>query len=572
MNSRRRRPLVPLTALGLAAALLTTGLAASPASAAPVSDASTGQKTAREVVQADAAAGEVVLSGTIALSDVDEAHPAPTGAAYSLRVENAAFEEVTTVVVESTFSITLPGGEDYFLRASVIGDSAWYPVWYGDDTPIDVEAEPLATTTAGLTITLPRNAPVSGTVTADAVAGVTTTALEVQAWWYEEGSDAFYKLGGDAPAAGAPTTAVPWSLVAIPAGEYVFRSAEDTYPAYDDQYFSKLPRLVEQAVTTVPAAGLTGVDFTPGIYGSSVSRLQGSDRYATGVAITKSTFDTVDVLYIASGANWPDALSAGPAAAAQKGALLLTDPNELFDVVAAEIVRLDPERIVVAGSSLSVSDAVLDDIASLTDAQVDRIAGSDRYDTSRRLVADAFPDGSYDSVFLATGNAFPDALSVAPIAGRRGEPVILVDGAKPELDAATKAAIGDLDATNGVLLGRAGSISQGIQSSLQSSGAVQAVKRVAGVDRNDTSRQLNEAYRPSLLTDTAFLAFGNGFADALAVGPVAAAVGAPLYLSEATCLPRDTRTALQRNSLDYVTLLGSRLTLAAPLESLTVCP
>ncbi|WKK73080.1 cell wall-binding repeat-containing protein [Rathayibacter oskolensis] len=531
MNSRR--PLASLAALGLAAALLTTGLAASPAAAATA--ASTGQKSGRETAQTGSA--EVVLSGTIALSDVDEAHPAPAGAAYSLRVENDAFVEVSTVVVESTFSITLPGGENYYLEASVIGDSDWYPVWYGDDTPIPVEAAPLVATTGGLTITLPRSAPVSGSVTADAVAGVATTALEVQAWWYEESSDAFYKLDDDAPAGGAPTTAVPWSLPSVPAGEYVFRSAEDAYPAYDDQYFSKLPRLTEQALTTVPAAGRTGIDFAPKIYGSSVSRLQGGDRYATGVAITKSTFDTVDVLYIASGANWPDALSAGPAAAAQDGALLLTDPIELFDVVAAEIVRLDPKRIVVAGSSLSVSDAVVDDIASLTDATVDRIAGSDRYDTSRRLVADAFPADSYDTVFLATGNAFPDALSVAPIAGRRGEPVLLVDGAKPELDAATRAAIADLDATEGVLLGRAPSISQGIQTGLESSGTVRTVSRIAGVDRNDTSRKLNDAYRPSLLTDTAFLAFGNGFADALAVGPVAAAAGAPLYLSESTCLP-----------------------------------
>ncbi|KQQ00043.1 MULTISPECIES: cell wall-binding repeat-containing protein [unclassified Rathayibacter] len=566
MNSRR---LVPLAALGFAAALLATGLAAGPASAAPVAaPSSTGQKVSREAVQA--ADTDVVLSGTIALLDVDEAHPAPAGAAYSLRIENDAFEEVQTVTVESTFSITLPGGQNYYLQASVIGDSAWYPVWYGDDTPISVEADPLAATTDGIAITLPRSAPVSGSVTAAAIAGVATTALEVQAWWYEAGSDAFYKLGDDASAAGAPTTAVPWSLASVPAGQYVFHSAEDGYPAYDDQYYSKLPRLVEKALTTVPVGGLTGIDFAPTAYGSATSRLAGSDRYATGVAVTKSTFDTVPVLYIASGGNWPDALSAGPAAAVQKGALLLTDPTALPDVVAAEIVRLSPQRIVVVGSSLSVSDDVVADIDGLTDATVERIAGSDRYDTSRKIVADAFPDGS-STVFLATGTNFPDALSVAPIAGRLGQPVLLVDGATQQLDEATKAALSAQGASDGVLLGGTPSISQGVQNSLQSSGVVQNVSRVAGSDRHDTSRKLNDAYPPSLLTDTAFLATAVTFADALAVGPVAASVGAPLYLSEPDCVQRATRTALQRHNLDYVTLLGSPLTLSDAVKSLTVC-
>ncbi|SMH42208.1 Putative cell wall binding repeat 2 [Rathayibacter oskolensis] len=581
MTTRRRRPLAPLTsALGLVAALLATGLAAGPASAAPApapiadrDSLSAGQKVARETVTADDAAAEVVLSGTIALEGVDDAHPAPVGAAYSIRVENDAFETVQTVTTESAFSITLPGGENYYLRAEVVGASAWYPVWFGDDTPIDLEADPLAVSTAGITITLPRTAPVSGAVTAAAIAGVSTTALEVEAWWYEADGGAFYPFD-ETSAAGAPGTAVPWALdgdSALPTGTYVFRSAEDGYPSYDDQYYSNLPRLDERALTTVPVAGRTGVDFAPRTYGSAVTRLSGSDRYATGVAVTTSTFDTVPVLYVASGGNWPDALSAGPAAAVQNGALLLTDPDELPEVVAAEIVRLEPQRIVVVGSSLSVSDAVLAEIDALTDAEVERIAGSDRYDTSRKLVADAFPDGSYDTVFLATGTNFPDALSVAPIAGRLKQPVLLVDGAKGSLDEPTRAALAALGATDGRLLGGTPSISQGVQTSLEASSLVQNVARIAGTDRHDTSRLLNDAYPPSPLTDEVFLAAAGGFADALAVGPVAAAVGAPLYLSESTCLPRATRAEMQDHDLDYVTLLGSRLTLSAALESLTVC-
>jgi putative cell wall-binding protein len=590
--TRRVPRLVPLSAIGLAAALLASGLAAGPASAAPdehtlgavdaptassvtqrASSLESGQKTERETVQAEAEEGDVVLSGTIALEGVDETHPLPVGEAYSIRVENAASEEVTTVTTAADFSLTLPGGVDYYLRASVIGDAAWYPVWYGDDTPIAVEAAPLAANTAGILITLPRSTSVSGAVTAAAVSGVTTTALEVQAFWHEKTDDVYYELDS-ASAAGAPGAAVPWSLTgesAIPTGEYIFRSAEDGYPSYDDQYYPGLARVASAALTPISAAGRTGIDFTPKVFGSSVARISGTDRYATGVAIAQAVFDTVPVLYIASGANWPDALSAGPAAAVQKGALLLTDPTTLPSVVADEIVRLAPERIVVVGSSLSVSDSVYAQIDSLTDATVERIAGKDRYATSRAIVADAFTDSSYGTVFLATGTNFPDALSVAPVAGRRGEPVLLVDGATDALDTPTRDAIAALSPYRGQLLGGQPSISQGIQTSLENSGLVAEVDRIAGVDRHDTSRKLNDVYPPGAFTDDVFLASAGGFADALAVGPAAAAIGAPLYLSESTCLPRPTRIALQEHDLDYVTLLGSRLTLSAALESLTVC-
>ncbi|MWV75649.1 cell wall-binding repeat-containing protein [Rathayibacter rathayi] len=71
------------------------------------------------------------------------------------------------------------------------------------------------------------------------------------------------------------------------------------------------------------------------------------------------------------------------------------------------------------------------------------------------------------------------------------------------------------------------------------------------------------AHRPSRIS--------AGFADALAVGPVAARLGAPLYLSEPTCLPRTTRVKMQSHNLDQVLLLGSPLTLSAQVRSLTAC-
>ncbi|MCJ1687088.1 cell wall-binding repeat-containing protein [Rathayibacter sp. VKM Ac-2927] len=584
MTPRRTRPLAPLTALGVSAVLL-TGLAAGPAQAqedaplgtvtqtadAVVERALSNAKTQREDVAADPAA-EIVLSGTIALKDIDEAHPAPAGAAYRLRVENGAGTEIRTIATEAAFSLTLPGGEAYYLLASVDGDDSWYPTWFGD-TPIAVEADGIGESRTDVAISLPRATTVSGSVTAAAVAGVSATSFVVQPYWYEREDNAYYPFT-EVATSGNPGRPDAWTTApnALPAGEWIFRLAEPGYPVYDDEYYRELPRLDERAITTVPAAGRTGVDFTPTAYASNTgTRIEGTDRYGTAVAVTRKYFgDDIPVLYIASGANWPDALSAGPAASVQDGALLLTDPDQLFPVVSAEIQRLSPQRIVVVGSSLSVSDAVYEQIAALG-SPTERISGSDRYETSRKIVADAFPAGSYDTVFLPTGGAFPDALSVAPIAGRLDQPVLLVDGAKPALDAPTREALARLDAADGLLLGGTDRISTGVEADLRGSGLTGGVNRLAGIDRHDTSRKLNAAYAPSPLVDTAFLASAIGFADALAVGPAAASIGAPLYLSQPDCVYTATRRSLQDQDLDQITLLGGTGTLSADVARLTAC-
>ncbi|HEY7941974.1 MAG TPA: cell wall-binding repeat-containing protein [Candidatus Limnocylindrales bacterium] len=83
------------------------------------------------------------------------------------------------------------------------------------------------------------------------------------------------------------------------------------------------------------------------------------DRYATAAAVSKASFGAhVDVAYIASGLNYPDALG-GSAAAGYAGGPLLLVNGTIPPVVAAESRRLDPSRIVVLGGRGAVSDTVL---------------------------------------------------------------------------------------------------------------------------------------------------------------------------------------------------------------------
>ena len=100
---------------------------------------------------------------------------------------------------------------------------------------------------------------------------------------------------------------------------------------------------------------------------TAVTRLAGADRYATSAAISASEFDPgVPVAYLASGTNFPDALSGAPLAGLTGGPVLLTAPDTLPEVIADELKRLQPDRIVILGGT-SVINPVVD--AQLRTAQ-----------------------------------------------------------------------------------------------------------------------------------------------------------------------------------------------------------
>jgi subtilisin family serine protease len=157
-----------------------------------------------------------------------------------------------------------------------------------------------------------------------------------------------------------------------------------------------------------------------------VERVSGFNRYATAVEVSRSHFTPgTPVVYLTTGRSFPDALAAGAAASAESGPLLLSEADVLPGVVAAEILRLAPERLVIVGGDGSVGPAVADAIAQLGIAVVTRISGPDRYSTSAAVSAAVFDPG-VGTVFLATGEKYPDALAGIAAAGAMGAPVLLV--------------------------------------------------------------------------------------------------------------------------------------------------
>ncbi|MHB1739706.1 MAG: cell wall-binding repeat-containing protein [Actinomycetes bacterium] len=164
------------------------------------------------------------------------------------------------------------------------------------------------------------------------------------------------------------------------------------------------------ALSPAVATSLTGLGF-------HVTRYWGSTRFGTAIAVADALGNPTTI-FEATGLNYPDALSAGPAAVAKGGAILLTDGSvQSSDTAAYLSAHPGVTRYAVGGPAASA------------DRSATPLVGADRFATSVAVANQFFT--SPGTVGVATGMNFPDALSATPDLGTIDAPILLVDPTTP---------------------------------------------------------------------------------------------------------------------------------------------
>jgi putative cell wall-binding protein len=283
-------------------------------------------------------------------------------------------------------------------------------------------------------------------------------------------------------------------------------------------------------------------------------RISGANRFETAAAVAlQSQPNGAATVFLASGEQFPDALSGSALAARQDAAMLLVGSRSLPDATAAALKTLHPTRVIVLGGAAAVSDGVVSAVASTlaSGVPIERVAGATRYETSRNIVAagwDAAP-----TVYLASGGGFPDALSASSVAAAGGAPVLLADARKPALPPETMALLAALRTTRVVVVGGTAALSAAFDQQLTSAGI--AVDRKGGADRWETSRLLIGSAFPGT-SARVFVASGTNFPDALSGSVLAGETSAPLMISPTACIPSASKDFLIAHGTQRLTLVG----------------
>ncbi len=205
----------------------------------------------------------------------------------------------------------------------------------------------------------------------------------------------------------------------------------------------------------------------------------------------------------------------------------------------------------MVGGKRTIPDSVLTAIGEASGAPVTHVAGANRYDLAAKI-SDGWTAGEVDTVYLASGTTFADALAVGHLAGIENSPVLLT--AEGSLSSETAAALDRLDPARIVILGGPDRISDTV---FAQASAYADTSRLFGVDRYDTAAKIVLQIPGS---DEVLLASGQVFPDALA-GGVYAGVNAPLLLTKADSLNDFAASALQGREPSVVTLIGGEMML-----------
>lgn len=348
----------------------------------------------------------------------------------------------TQVVEGSPFTITgLTPGATYEINVVALNEA-------GPGPSVTVQA------------TMPAAAPPKGNVERVRGSERTATAARLSRTVFEPGVPVVYIVHQDRYAdavAGGPAAAVQ--------GGPILLVGSDGLPQATIEELQRLRPgriVVLGGPAAVPAAVERALDsYTDG----EVQRVAGTDRYATAAALSRRSFKPgVKVAYIATGAGFADSLSGGPAAADESAPILLTDPGALPRSVAAELRRLKPQRIVVIGGVAAVSKAVEKELAAYTSGRVLRVGGRDRFATSAMVAAEAFPS-RLDTVYVATGSDFPDALAATPAAHAQGSAVLLVH--RDAIPAPVAAQLRRLSPKRIVILGGEAAVTDAVRAKLE---------------------------------------------------------------------------------------------------------
>ena len=158
-------------------------------------------------------------------------------------------------------------------------------------------------------------------------------------------------------------------------------------------------------------------------------------------------------------------------------------------------------------------------------ANLDRLGGINRYETAA-LINNQMKS---ETLILTNGNDFSDALSSTSLVKHCNGEIHLVD---KDLDSNTLDSLNNNEFKKSIIIGGTAAISADIENELKLKLGSENVERLGGKDRYETSELIAaKVLEIDSSVNTAFIATGKNFADALSVSPIASNLGYPIILT-----------------------------------------
>lgn len=295
-------------------------------------------------------------------------------------------------------------------------------------------------------------------------------------------------------------------------------------------------------------------------------RIEGNDRIETSVETSEDLYPNgTNAVVLANAERYTDVLTADPFAIQEKASALLTYQYEIPEKTLKEIERLGAKKIYISGGYDAVSKKVVDELAA-KGYEIFRFDGVDRYDTARKIAIKIREKGNTNAAELASGEDFPDALCMTPLAVKDHAPILLTK--KDSVPKYTKQALAEWDIENIKIGGLDEAVSKEVEKQIDKGFSIdknkkddsnvydgaKSINRFGGKDRYETSTIIAANSCP--MSRLGVYATGENFPDALIAGNYAGRKNAPVLLVKRDTLPKVVRDYTEKSEIRKVTVIG----------------
>lgn len=297
-------------------------------------------------------------------------------------------------------------------------------------------------------------------------------------------------------------------------------------------------------------------------------RINGKDRIETAVKVSQKSYPNgTKAVILANKNKFADVLTAVPFSVQIGAPILFTDTNTLPADTKAEIARLGATTVYINGGENSVAKSIAEALKK-EGKSVHRFNGADRYETARLIGEKIRERGNKNVVEIASGETFPDALSLSSLAVKENAPILL--SKKNELTIPTKLALSTWKVNKATIAGQKETISNDVEKMVKDgflltynsinnkySGA-KDLRRIGGTDRYETSALIAKYAVPE--ASLGVYTSGQIFADALVAGPYAGINKAPVLLVKRDSLPLSIANYTKSSKIERAVVIGGTST------------
>ena len=199
-------------------------------------------------------------------------------------------------------------------------------------------------------------------------------------------------------------------------------------------------------------------------HGYETERIAGESRFDTAVEIAKrlqSISGAPREVFFAYSHNYPDALAiSGIAAINGCPVLYISADGKLSDSTAQFVSSCGVKKATILGGVAVISANAEENIKKVGPTDVSRIAGTSRYDTCLKINKAYADILTGNSVCIATGLNYPDALAGSVFAAKNKAPMVLVG---KELTADQENYIDNLIIDSAYIFGGTGAVSDDVE-------------------------------------------------------------------------------------------------------------